>query len=172
MINSNEIKLTNEVIDIMEWIEKKDSNGESILFKDFFPIMINKRHILRPETDRHIDVNHYFFFRPLKNQKHVQFLIDYLFDNNPELKELKVFTNNKEYYNGKYSGKLIDNNGETVIELTNYFTEIELKFSIFYYFYNEIEVKNELKEIKMFNIKNKELQEDTKKKKAKKNNKK
>ena len=153
MISEKEIKLNRDVIEIMEW-EERTIEGISvpILYNDFIPIIINRKYITLSEVDDK-EKDKVSTFRPLLSGKAVQFLIDYLFDSEDSCKELVV---KKDEEKKRYDGSIIFNDGSS-IDLRNYIRETQLKFALFYKFYNDTDIKYDIIEINKFNNEQKSL---------------
>lgn len=153
MISEKELKLNREVVEIMEW-EERTIEGISvpILYNDFIPIVINKKYITLYDVDDK-EKEKVSTFRPLLSGKAVQFLIDYLFDNEEDCRELIV---KKDDEKKRYNGYISYNDGSK-LELSNYIRETQLKFALFYKFYNDTDIKYEIIEINKFNNEQKSL---------------
>ena len=153
MISEKELKLNKEVVEIMEW-EERNIEGVSvpILYSDFIPIVINRKYITLYDIEDN-DKEKVSTFRPLLSGKAVQFLIDYLFDNEEECKELIV---KKDDEKKRYNGYITYTDGSK-LELNNYIRETQLKFALFYKFYNDEDIKHDIIEINRFNNEQKSL---------------
>ena len=153
MISEKEIKLTKEVIEIMEWTERTiEGISVPILYNDFIPIVIGKKYLTLHEVGPK-EQEKVALFRPLLSGKAVQFLVDYLFDNEEECHELII---KKDEEKKRYAGYILFDNG-TKLELRNYIRETQLKFALFYKFYNDEDIKQDIIEINKFNNEQKSL---------------
>ena len=135
MIQKDEIKLTNDVVEILEWDLKYDEELKvNVYYCDFFPITINRCRVSNITTMfSHGKDDKLVYFRPMKNGKHCQFLVDYLYEHE-DIDEILV---SKDKDTKLYSGRIVMNDGEEY-KLDNHYTETELKFALFYlYYFNE-----------------------------------
>lgn len=78
ILNPYEVEINDEIINFLEITTKIDGSGYSILFKNFFPLLCNKK-ILIEYTRRSIEnanINHnYMTFRPIRNAKHCNLIL-------------------------------------------------------------------------------------------------
>ena len=154
LISEKEIKLTKEVVEIMEWSERKiEGVSVPILYSDFIPIVIGKKYLTLHESNDKKDQDKIMLFRPLLSGKAVQFVVDYLFDNEENCRELII---KKDEEKKRYSGYILFDDGEK-LELRNYIRETQLKFALFYKFYNDVDIKHDIIEINKFNNEQKSL---------------
>ena len=112
-----------ELIKLLEWTIK-GPNKE--IFCDFFPVTVSGRKLVKfDSTIKRIDYKEFITFRPLKNNKHCQFLVDRLFEEE-EVGELLI---NKNH--GKYGAKVTQvSTEEIMLEVDNCDTELEAKIRI------------------------------------------
>ena len=78
LLNPYEVEINNEIIEFLEITTQLDSSGYSILFKNFFPLLCNKKILI--EYTRHsienINLNHNVMtFRPIRNAKHCNLIL-------------------------------------------------------------------------------------------------
>jgi len=141
-----EIKLSKDIIDLLQiYVNPKNH----VLYKDFLPIIVNRK-ILKPLTNNDfINFSNEAYFRPIKIGKHCQFLIDYFYENysDDNIKELITIKND----NGTFSAKIIDNDSNVVKFINGTNNEIETKFIILYEYIFDTDIKNDIKIISEFN---------------------
>ena len=147
LVSEKEIKLTNDIIDIMEW-ELKRVPGISVpvLFSDFIPVVINRKYLTLEEVPEK-EQEKAMMFRPILSGKAVQYLVDYLFDTEEDFKHLVI---KKDTDKNRYTGTITTKSGNDIV-LKDYIRETQLKFALFYKFYYDKDIKHDIIEINKFN---------------------
>ena len=78
ILNPYEVEINDEIINFLEITTQIDGSGYSVLFKNFFPLLCNRK-ILIEYTKRSIEnsnINHnYMTFRPIRNAKHCNLIL-------------------------------------------------------------------------------------------------
>jgi len=123
-ICKEEVKFYEKVIKLLGWKEK---NGE--LYKNMFPILVNGKKLIKLGENPIYDKN-VIAFRPLRNNKHCQYLINYLFEKESGVSDILTIKNENIY-----SAKILDHHEEIMIEVDNCRTEVEAKFIVIFQFY-------------------------------------
>jgi hypothetical protein len=144
-----EENLYSELIDLMEI----DVNDDNILEYNGVPLKVKGRILLRL-CDETMSYNRKLFitFKPLKNHKHCQLLINYIHE---EIKEnYEIIT--KRIPSGEddrflYIGKIYDPELDLIVlESTKSYSEIEAKFKVLASFLLNRNVDKEINDIKRF----------------------
>ena len=127
--------LYEKIIELLEWKIKGDNKE---LFQDFFPVTISGKKLVKLDSNiKKIDYKKFITFKPLKNNKHCQFIIERLFDEE-EVGDIFIIKDD----NRKYGSKIVQKDTDEIIsEVSGYNTEIDAKFRILckYFFGNELD---------------------------------
>ena len=141
-ISKAELKLTNLLIDSLD-LDIVEYSNLNLLYFQGFPLKRGKQFLKMEEKFVFIDLNKYTFFRPFLNNKHMNLIIDLIYQLDDSIKELVIF----EEDNTKHI-KMIDEYNDIVVEESGE-TELEAKYRcIFSYFYNIDNYEEDLKIIK------------------------
>ena len=146
MIQKDEIRLTDEITELMEWDlrDSKDIKDVKVYYCDFIPILIGKCNVSNITTMfKHGKDDRLIYFRPMKNGKHCQFLVDYLYEHEGEIEDILI---SKDKDTKLYSGRIIIEDGSEY-KLTDHYTETELKFALFYLYYTGKDITKTIKRI-------------------------
>jgi hypothetical protein len=140
-----EVELYQEIITLLEWKVKKPNNE---LFNDFFPVMVSGKALVKldPDTAR-LDYKKFITFKPLKNNKHCQFLVELLYEEE-DVQDLVTYGRQ-----GEYGAKVVDQEGNILQEITECDTETEAKFCVIYEYFLEDGIKERIEPIKEFDEK-------------------
>ena len=145
-----EANLYQEIIALLEWKVKKPNNQ---LYNDFFPVMVSEKALVKLclETAK-LDYKKFITFKPLKNNKHCQFLVELLYEEQQVQDLLTIKQQNKSY-----GAKIIDYENNILEEISNCDTETEAKFCVIYQYFLTDDIKDKIKPIKDFDEKYKKL---------------
>ena len=137
-----EIRLTDIITHQIFDLRKRE--GLQVFELDERSVTMGKKILLRMEKKfKFIDLEKYVFFRPLTNHKHMNFAIDKFFEEYDELQEIITFE-----CDGKRHAKLIEGNGEIMLESEGD-TELETKYRLLLsFFVNLDEYKQDLEDLK------------------------
>ena len=149
-----EVKLYEDIIEILTEIEVNEEGNYEILYNGL-PVLISGRKIVKLCDELDLDnMEGKITFRPLKNHKHCQYLIDYLQiveSDDIEVKIIKVLQDDGKY---KYSGVITDLDGNEIIRANKCGKEIEAKFKVVYnYIVGEKDISKELIKISKYDFK-------------------
>jgi len=135
-----EVNLYNKIFKKLKWYTV-DINGEKILsFDGIYPVIINKKKIIKLSLEKQDYPDSSLTFRPYKNSRQCQVLIDNMLNEGEVEKYVKT---HKAWEDGNifsYSAFLIQKEtDEIMLETHGCKTETEAKFRLFmnYYFGNE-----------------------------------
>jgi hypothetical protein len=144
-----EAELYQEIIALLEWKVKKPHNQ---LYNDFFPVMVSGKGLVKldPAVTR-LDYKKFITFKPLKNNKHCQFLVELLYEEE-NVQDLITYGRDS---NGKYSAKVVDHDNMIMQEVAGCDTETEAKFCVIYEYFLEEGIMEKIKPIKEFDEKHK-----------------
>lgn len=149
--------LYDEIIDLLEFkINHKDN---SKLEFNGIPIIINNKYLVRMcKKSDDLDPSKYTPFKPLKNMKHLQFLLDYIHENEYEYAEFNINKDMDDNGNKIIIVSLYDPESEEVLAVSNKsYSEIEGKFKCLYaYFYGEEyldKLSNDIRMIRKYDAK-------------------
>ncbi len=149
VIHEKEMQLTQAATEYVEWSSKKHGEYKvNVLFSDFYPIISNKTFV-SVDYDAYNEKKHrgVTLFRPIKNMRHCQYLIDFLFTE-CGVQDILISKNNKS---GAFKGRLINEDG-TELKISGLYSEVEVKFALFYLFMTDEDIVEDIKEIRAFNI--------------------
>jgi hypothetical protein len=142
-----EVNLYEEIIDLLEY----DISENYILQYNGIPIRIRNK-ILIKLCDETIDYDaeKYITFKPLKNHRHCQLILDFLHENENEKIELIVKKNMEE--KNRFTGILTDTELDIVINQTDEcFSEIEAKFKVLYtYLFDDKNINKRINKIRKY----------------------
>lgn len=157
-IHEDEITITNRLIELVEWSERLvDERTTPVLYCEFFPIRVNKAFAINlTHVNKKIKDTDYVFFRPIRNGKHCQFLLDTAFEIDDNIKDFIVVKNHKQH---RFSGTLLTHNGKDV-KIDNMYSEAELKVALLIKYWEDEDVTKQLKAIHEFNEKHKHEQQE------------
>lgn len=145
-----EADLYQEIITLMEWMVKKPNNE---LVKDFFPVMVSGKALVKldPSTAK-LDYKKFITFKPLKNNKHCQFLVELLYEEE-DVKDLVTYKQD----DGRYGARVDLKDGTAVEEMSDFDTETEAKFCVVYEYFlgGPVNIQDKIAPIKEFDEKNK-----------------
>lgn len=150
--HEKEIKLTNDIIGLLEWTEKKlPQSKTNVLFCNYFPVMINKTHAINlTRNEEKIKDIDYAFFRPMRNGKHCQLMVDGAYEVDDSIEEIITV---KDPKTRRISGYLRTNEGDTIKISKSVFTESEFKFAVLYLYWFGEDISESIIEIHEFNDK-------------------
>lgn len=154
-----EVALYQEIISLLEWKVKGPTKE---LYKDFFPVMVSGKRLVKLDFGLgRLDYKAFITFKPLKNNKHCQFLVEQLFEDD-DIGDLLTFP----VGDGKHGARIVLKNGDEAERIEGLDTETEAKFCIVYQYFLGGDVKAKIAPIKEFDEKNKRDEEPSKEKKT------
>ena len=138
-----EKEIYNDIIDAMEWTTRPDG----ILLCNDMPIISNKKILTNlsynnPEIS---DINRFMTFKPLKNNKHCQFVASAVYDDDM-ITEIII----KKDDDGKFGCKFIDMNNKVFIDIKRRRTETEALFCACYIYFVDASIFSKLREISQY----------------------
>lgn len=138
-----EIKLVNEVLEIME-IDVEEDGKHQLLKKNFLPLVLNGKQLINiTENLRDFDRSVYITFRPITNGKHVQLLMDFIYEYDDDV-VAEILSIKKD--DGTFEVRLIGHDDEIVLSATS-LKETSAKFLVFYKYYFEKDCSEDLNKI-------------------------
>jgi hypothetical protein len=153
-----EVALYQEIISLLEWKVKQPNNQ---IFNDFFPVMVSGKALVKldPSTTR-LNYKEFITFKPLKNNKHCQFLVEFLYeDEESDVQDLLTVKQDDR----KYGAKIVDNEDNIIEEIYDCDTETEAKFCVIYQHFLGGDIKKLIEPIKKFDEKHKKFMDEKKK---------
>lgn len=148
-----EVAITNDLIELLEWQEGDDGN----LVRDFFPIRVGSKNLIQLQQKMdYYDYSTKITFRPYKSAKHIAFITDYLY---MEENINSVYTIKND--NGTYTGVIeMEEGNELIVENCLNNTHAEFCACCSYLFGDEI--IEQIKRIDKFEAKTKEIMDKKK----------
>jgi len=146
-VSDTEIELTDNIIELLEY----DLEENGVLTYNSVPIKLSGKYLIRLSNDNlNFDKENFVPFRPIKNHKHIQFLIDFLYEEKPkyEIKTKKI--KNEELNKNFYISTIYC--GERIIARSKSLpSEIESKFYVLYvYYFGSEGILDKIREIRHF----------------------
>lgn len=143
--------LYEEIINILDWNEKGDTHQ---LYLGTIPIICGKKKLIKMcEDNVYFDFKNFITFKPLKNSRHCQYLINFLYEQEDDILDIKIIKFDEEDEKRKYQAQVIQKDTlEVMLETDLRDTETEAYFVLFYlWFSTEDEtIEEKLKVIKEF----------------------
>lgn len=151
IVCDEEIRITNDIVEILEWKEREIKGFDVPLLHNFLPININKCFVanLGQHVNHKKKNDELVFFRPIKNGRHCQFLMDYMYENEEDIESIDIVVDKNEKYRN-YTGKITLSDGET-IKIGSFLTENEAKVALFLLYYNGVDESKAIRQIHKFN---------------------
>ena len=155
--HTDEINFTNEILNSLEWVERKlEGKKVNVLYCNYFPVMINKTFLVKlSRHEEKIKDVEFTFFRPIRNGKHCQIMIDGAYEIDESINEIVTTRDTKSK---KFTGWLETNDGKKIKVSKQLYTESEIKFALLYLYWFDKDISNKLIEIHEFNDKYKSEQ--------------
>ncbi|MEI7425235.1 MAG: hypothetical protein WCK10_03905 [Candidatus Staskawiczbacteria bacterium] len=127
---------------ILKW--KYNEKGE--IYHKFFPIMLNKKRLIRiDENINQYNDDEYMPFTPISNYKIMDFIIKNTLYSIESIDSIATFRiGDKDHF---YGAKIINKTGESIVKVYDLYTEKEAVFAAFYSYYHPNEIKEILHHI-------------------------
>lgn len=143
-----EVQLYQDVINLLEW---KVKGPQKEIYKDFFPVMVGGKRLVKLDQGLgRLDYKAFITFKPMKNGKHCQFMVEQLHEDD-DVADLLTWVDGE----GKHGARIVLGNGDEAERIEGRDTETEAKFCVIYEYFLGGDVESKIAPIKAFDEANK-----------------
>lgn len=140
-----EIKYVSDMISVLEWSERKVPGiNIPVLYSSFMPVVSNRQHVVGPKHfEKTFNKKDIVTFRPILNGRHMQYIIDYLYE---EDESIDSIVTSRDPIKKKYNGYILLNDG-TKYTMEGMYTETQLKFALCYLYMFDKNISDDINKI-------------------------